>query len=56
MSCVRSVRATLLDQPGISEVAVDFQNKTAWVVAEGFFDTDAAIAALADQGYGAELR
>ncbi len=56
MSCVRSVRTALLGLDSSDQVAIDFSAKVAYVVPDGAFDAEAAIAALAEKGYDAELR
>jgi hypothetical protein len=52
------VRNTLLDQPNVGEVAIDFDTKIAYIMpAEGAtVDTDAAIKALEEEQYGATVR
>jgi hypothetical protein len=48
----------LLALPGVENVAVDFDKKIAYLISgesEGF-DSDAAIASLAGEGYGATIR
>ncbi len=45
--CVPKVRKTLAAQPGVKDVRVDLESKTATVAVEGdAFDADAAVAAL----------
>lgn len=56
MSCVRSVRAILNEQPNVETVGVDFENQVAYVVPSGDFDTQAALAALEQGGYPSEVR
>jgi copper chaperone CopZ len=49
-SCVPMVRETLAEQPGVKDVKVDLQAKTATVaVDKDEFDADKAIAALKDR-------
>jgi copper chaperone CopZ len=51
-SCVKQTHEILSKQPGVKDVVVDFDTKTATVAIEpGKFDADAAIAALVDHGY-----
>jgi copper chaperone CopZ len=51
-SCAVKTRQILSEQPGVQDVIVDFDTKTATVaIAEGEFDADAAIAALVDHGF-----
>lgn len=51
-SCVPTVRDALAKQPGVKDVAVDLETKTATVaVDEDQFDAEAAIAALVDLQY-----
>ncbi len=48
-SCVPTVRETLAKQPGVKDVKVELENKTAIVaVDKDAFDPDAAVAALVD--------
>lgn len=48
-SCVPTVEKTLADQPGVKDVQVDLESKTATVaVDEGKFDADKAVEALVD--------
>ena len=48
-SCVPTVEKTLAEQPGVKDVDVDLESKTATVaVDEGAFDADKAVAALVD--------
>lgn len=48
-SCVPTVRETLANQPGVKDVKVELENKTATVaVDKDEFDPDAAVAALVD--------
>ena len=48
-SCVPTVEKTLADQPGVKDVEVDLESKTATVaVDEGEFDAEKAVAALVD--------
>jgi copper chaperone CopZ len=54
-SCAVKVKEILSDQPGVENVVVDFDSKTATVTlgdeTNGKFDADAAIAALVDHGF-----
>ena len=56
MSCVRRVRNALLAQPNVEEVGIDYSAKVAYVVPSGEFDSEAAIAALQANGYGATIQ
>ena len=48
-SCVPTVRETLAAQPGVKDVKVELESKTATVaVDKDAFDADAAVAALVD--------
>jgi copper chaperone CopZ len=51
--CGAKVKEILSGQPGVKEVVVNFDAKTATVALDkdGKFDTDAAVAALADHGF-----
>jgi len=50
--CGTKVKEILLEQPGVKEVLVEFETKTATVaVDETTFDSDAAIAALVDHQF-----
>jgi copper chaperone CopZ len=51
-SCAVKTREILSEQPGVTDVVVDFDSKTATVAIEpGRFDAAAAIAALVDHGF-----
>ncbi len=51
--CGVKTKEILLKQPGVKEVAVDFDAKTATVaIEEGIFDPQQAIASLVDYGFG----
>jgi copper chaperone CopZ len=51
-SCAVTTREILAAQPGAKDVLVDFEAKTATVaIEEGKFNTDDALAALADRGF-----
>lgn len=47
-SCAPKVREILAAQPGVQEVKVELESKTATVVADETFDPEAAVAALVD--------
>ena len=51
--CGVKVKEILSEQPGVKEVVVDFDGKTATVAVEdgGKFDASAAVAALVDHGF-----
>ena len=52
-----SVRDTLLDQPNVKDAAVDYDKGLAYVLPDGNFDTDKAIAALGEDGkYTAKIQ
>lgn len=52
VSCVPAVREVLAKQPGVKEVKVELETKTATVaVDESEFDAEAAIAALVDRQF-----
>jgi ABC-type xylose transport system substrate-binding protein len=50
------VRNALKAQPNVEEVGIDFNAQVAYVVPNGDFDIDAAIAALEANGYGATIQ
>ena len=51
-SCVPTVEKTLAEQPGVKDVQVDLESKTATVaVDEGEFDAEKAVAALVDRQF-----
>jgi copper chaperone CopZ len=51
-SCAPAVKATLAKQPGVVDVVVDFDTKTATVaIDEDEFDSDQALAALVDKQF-----
>jgi hypothetical protein len=50
------VRNALLAQPNVEEVGIDYNAQVAHVVPNGEFDTEAAIAALKADGYGATIQ
>ena len=53
-SCAKSVREILASQPGVQDVEVDYDAKTATcAVDEAQFDPTTAIAALADKDFEA---
>jgi copper chaperone CopZ len=52
VSCVPAVRAVLAKQPGVKDVKVELETKTATVaVDEATFDAEAAVAALVDKQF-----
>lgn len=55
-SCAKSVEEILAAQPGVHQVAVDFEHKQATCqVDPQTFDVDAAVAELADQDFTASI-
>lgn len=44
------MREILKDQPNVKEAAVDYDAKKAYVLPDGEFDTQKALAALAESG------
>ena len=50
------MRSTLLAQPNVAEVGVDYNSKVAYIVPEGEFDAAQAIEALKANGYGATIQ
>ncbi len=44
------MRDTLLDQPNVKDVAVDYDGGLAYVLPDGDFDTAKAVAALGESG------
>ena len=50
-----AVKKTLQPLPGVAKVNVDFPKRLATVSYDGEFDTDDAIAKLAEAGYEASL-
>jgi copper chaperone CopZ len=50
--CAQAVEDILGGQPGVKDVQVDFEGKTATVAIEdGVFDSQQALAALVDKGF-----
>src|SRR5687767_5139986 len=50
--CGAKTKEILAEQPGVKDVLIEFESKTAVVAVEdGNFDSDAAIAALVDHGF-----
>jgi len=55
-SCVPKVMETLVAQPGVKDVKIELETKTATIAIDREkFDTDAAIAALVDVQFSATL-
>lgn len=52
--CETAVKNALKDVPGVNNVLVDLKNGTAAV--EGDVDAQALIAAVTEEGYGAQVR
>lgn len=50
------MRNALLAQPNVEEVGIDYSAQVAYVVPNGEFDAEAAIAALKADGYGATIQ
>jgi copper chaperone CopZ len=50
--CGAKTKEILAEQPGVKDVLIEFESKTAVVAVEdGKFDSDAALAALVDHGF-----
>lgn len=50
------MRNTLLAQPHVEDVGVDYNSKVAYIVPNGEFDAELAIEALKANGYGATIQ
>jgi len=50
------VRTTLLETSGVTDAGVDMDGQVAHIVPGDEFDAEAAIAALKDAGYRAEIQ